>query len=59
MDPSGLAAADGRIRAGDQILQINGEEVQARDQAVALFAAGGTIALVVARPKVEVSKRVS
>lgn len=52
VDPNSIAARDGRIREGDRILQINGEDVQNREEAVALLSSDGckTILLLVARP---------
>uniref|UniRef100_A0A8C4QWY2 PDZ domain-containing protein n=1 Tax=Eptatretus burgeri TaxID=7764 RepID=A0A8C4QWY2_EPTBU len=37
IDPSSIAAQDGRIREGDRIMQINGVEIQDREKAVALL----------------------
>ncbi|XP_077495063.1 SLo interacting protein 1 isoform X1 [Amblyomma americanum] len=37
IDPRSVAAKDGRLQEGDQILQVNGTDVLGRDQAIALF----------------------
>ncbi|XP_051547392.1 PDZ domain-containing RING finger protein 4 [Myxocyprinus asiaticus] len=37
VEPNSIAARDGRIREGDRILQINGHDVQDREEAVALL----------------------
>ncbi|KAL5013272.1 hypothetical protein ScPMuIL_007542 [Solemya velum] len=47
-----IAANDGRIREGDQILQINGMDVHCRDQAIKLFTEqSADISLLLARPQ--------
>ncbi|KAM6984803.1 PDZ domain-containing RING finger protein 4 [Aplochiton taeniatus] len=48
-----IAARDGRIREGDRILQINGCDVQNREEAVALLSSEDTrsILLLVTRPE--------
>ncbi|CAH1783428.1 unnamed protein product [Owenia fusiformis] len=37
IDPYSIAAQDGRIKSGDQILQINGIDVHSREEAIKLF----------------------
>lgn len=37
IDPRSIAAKDGRLQEGDQILQVNGTDVLGRDQAIVLF----------------------
>ncbi|TRZ01270.1 hypothetical protein DNTS_028318 [Danionella cerebrum] len=51
-----IAARDGRIREGDRILQINGCDVQNREEAVALLTSENTrsIVLLVTRPEGQV-----
>ncbi|KAL0967185.1 hypothetical protein UPYG_G00248850 [Umbra pygmaea] len=51
--PNSIAARDGRIRAGDRILQINGCDVQDRQEAVALLSNEElrSIVLLVTRPE--------
>nr|XP_009294953.1 E3 ubiquitin-protein ligase PDZRN3 isoform X2 [Danio rerio] len=53
IDPEGVAAKDGRIQEGDQIIQINGEEVQSHEVAVALLTKEDSknVAILVARPE--------
>ncbi|XP_032501653.1 PDZ domain-containing RING finger protein 4 isoform X1 [Phocoena sinus] len=53
VDPNSIAAKDGRIREGDRILQINGEDAQDREAAVALLSSDECrrIVLLVARPE--------
>ncbi|OCT88982.1 PDZ domain-containing RING finger protein 4 [Xenopus laevis] len=53
VDPNGTAARDGRIREGDRILQINGQDIQNREEAVALLSSDECkrITLLVARPE--------
>merc|ERR1712106_867197 len=49
--PEGLAARDGRLRLGDQIIQINGEAVKSKQKAQEMFIAiTGDISLLVVRP---------
>jgi len=49
--PSGLAARDGRLRLGDQIIQINGERVRSKSRAQELFRSmRGDVSLLVVRP---------
>ncbi|XP_063783385.1 PDZ domain-containing RING finger protein 4 isoform X1 [Pseudophryne corroboree] len=51
IDPNSIAARDGRIREGDRILQINGQDIQNREEAVALLSSDECrkIVLLVAR----------
>ncbi|KAF4802538.1 PDZ domain-containing RING finger protein 4 [Turdus rufiventris] len=55
VDPNSIAARDGRIREGDRILQINGQDVQNREEAVALLSSEECrkIVLLVARPEMQ------
>ena len=49
--PDGLAAQDGRLRLGDQIIQINGIDVKTKTQAQEIFMnSTGDISFLVARP---------
>ena len=49
--PLGLAARDGRLRLGDQIIQISGERVRRKGRAQELFRTlRGDISLLVVRP---------
>lgn len=49
--PEGLAATDGRLRLGDQIIQINGCDVKTKAQAQEIFSSStGDISFLVARP---------
>ncbi|XP_026866886.2 PDZ domain-containing RING finger protein 4 [Electrophorus electricus] len=50
--PLSIAARDGRIREGDRILQINGHDVQDRNEAVAILCNEDTrnVVLLVTRP---------
>ncbi len=49
--PDGLAAQDGRLRLGDQIIQINGIDVKTKAQAQDIFQSShGNISFLVARP---------
>ncbi|KAM9310965.1 PDZ domain-containing RING finger protein 4 [Gastrophryne carolinensis] len=54
IDPQSIAARDGRIREGDRILQINGQDIQNREEAVALLSSDEcrNIILLVARPDI-------
>ncbi|XP_072529947.1 PDZ domain-containing RING finger protein 4 [Salminus brasiliensis] len=56
--PNSIAARDGRIREGDRILQINGQDVQDREEAVALLSNEDTrnIVLLVTRPEVQMEE---
>ncbi|KAF7701967.1 PDZ domain-containing RING finger protein 4 isoform X1 [Silurus meridionalis] len=56
--PNSIAARDGRIREGDRILQINGQDVQNREEAVALLSCEDTrnIVLLVARPEMQLEE---
>ncbi|XP_037702280.1 PDZ domain-containing RING finger protein 4 isoform X1 [Choloepus didactylus] len=58
VDPNSIAAKDGRIREGDRILQINGEDVQNREEAVALLSSDECkrILLLVARPEIQLDE---
>nr|XP_060513897.1 PDZ domain-containing RING finger protein 4 isoform X1 [Panthera onca] len=58
VDPNSIAAKDGRIREGDRILQINGEDVQNREEAVALLSSEECkrIVLLVARPETQLDE---
>ncbi|XP_071809000.1 E3 ubiquitin-protein ligase PDZRN3-like isoform X2 [Asterias amurensis] len=54
VDPNSIAGDDGRIRAGDQILQINGEDVLNNDQALSLFAQkSDTTSIIVCRSQLQ------
>ncbi|XP_048033275.1 E3 ubiquitin-protein ligase PDZRN3-B isoform X2 [Megalobrama amblycephala] len=37
IDPEGIAAKDGRVQEGDQIIQINGVDIQSHEEAVTLL----------------------
>ncbi|XP_029456962.1 E3 ubiquitin-protein ligase PDZRN3 isoform X2 [Rhinatrema bivittatum] len=58
IDPNSIAAKDGRIREGDRIIQINGIEVQNREEAVALLTREDSknISLLVARPEIQLDE---
>ncbi|XP_075871815.1 E3 ubiquitin-protein ligase PDZRN3-B isoform X3 [Nelusetta ayraudi] len=58
VDPNSIAAKDGRIREGDKIIQINGMEIQNREDAVALLTSEGNqnISLLVARPEIQLDE---
>ncbi|XP_021107211.1 PDZ domain-containing RING finger protein 4 isoform X2 [Heterocephalus glaber] len=58
VDPNSIAAKDGRIREGDRILQINGEDVHNREEAVALLSSEECkrIVLLVARPEIQLDE---
>ncbi|XP_077194683.1 PDZ domain-containing RING finger protein 4 isoform X2 [Paroedura picta] len=58
IDPNSIAARDGRIREGDRILQINGQDVQNREEAVALLSSDECkkIVLLVARPEMQLEE---
>uniref|UniRef100_A0A672L8Z7 PDZ domain containing 4 n=1 Tax=Sinocyclocheilus grahami TaxID=75366 RepID=A0A672L8Z7_SINGR len=53
VNPNSIAAKDGRIREGDRILQINGMDVQNREEAVAILTREDStnISLLLARPQ--------
>ncbi|CAM9104637.1 unnamed protein product [Bubo scandiacus] len=53
VNPNSIAAKDGRIREGDRIIQINGVEVQDREEAVAFLTREQqtNISLLLARPE--------
>nr|XP_021327735.1 PDZ domain-containing protein 4 isoform X2 [Danio rerio] len=55
VNPNSIAAKDGRIRKGDRILQINGIEVQNREEAVAILTREDStnFSLLLARPEIE------
>ncbi|XP_039520132.1 PDZ domain-containing RING finger protein 4-like isoform X2 [Pimephales promelas] len=55
IEPNSIAARDGRIREGDRILQINGRDVQDREEAVAVLTneESRNIVLLVARPEMQ------
>ncbi|NP_001101577.2 PDZ domain-containing RING finger protein 4 [Rattus norvegicus] len=58
VDPNSIAAKDGRIREGDRILQINGEDIQNREEAVALLSSDECkrIVLLIARPDLQLDE---
>ncbi|XP_077429969.1 E3 ubiquitin-protein ligase PDZRN3-B isoform X3 [Vanacampus margaritifer] len=58
VDPNSIAAKDGRIREGDKIVQINGIEIQNREDAVVLLTSEGNqnISLLVARPQMQLDE---
>ncbi|KAJ8416358.1 hypothetical protein AAFF_G00356460 [Aldrovandia affinis] len=53
-----IAARDGRIREGDRILQINGQDVQDREEAVTMLSSevSGNVVLLVARPEMQLDE---
>ncbi|XP_033116082.1 PDZ domain-containing RING finger protein 4-like [Anneissia japonica] len=54
VDSNGVAAKEGSIRVGDQILQINGEDLLNKDHALSLFAEPGEeLTLLVCRPQLQ------
>ncbi|XP_026115487.1 PDZ domain-containing protein 4-like [Carassius auratus] len=55
VNPNSIAAKDGRIREGDRILQINGMDVQDREEAVAILTREDStnISLLLARADIE------
>ncbi|XP_071754912.2 PDZ domain-containing protein 4-like [Centroberyx gerrardi] len=55
VNPNSIAAIDGRIREGDRILQINGVDIQNREEAVAILTREDStnISLLLARPEIE------
>ncbi|KAK2499402.1 hypothetical protein MC885_006422 [Smutsia gigantea] len=58
IDPNSIAARDGRIREGDRIIQINGIEVQNREEAVALLTSeeNKNFSLLIARPELQLDE---
>uniref|UniRef100_A0A3P8S7J0 PDZ domain containing ring finger 4 n=1 Tax=Amphiprion percula TaxID=161767 RepID=A0A3P8S7J0_AMPPE len=58
ISPNSIAARDGRIREGDRILQINGQDVQDREEAMAALSSDErrTIVLLVARPELQLEE---
>ncbi|XP_047390714.1 E3 ubiquitin-protein ligase PDZRN3 isoform X1 [Sciurus carolinensis] len=58
IDPNSIAAKDGRIRQGDRIIQINGIEVQNREEAVALLTSeeNKNFSLLIARPELQLDE---
>uniref|UniRef100_A0A8C8IB24 PDZ domain-containing protein n=1 Tax=Oncorhynchus tshawytscha TaxID=74940 RepID=A0A8C8IB24_ONCTS len=61
VNPNSIAAMDGRIREGDRILQINGVDIQNREEAVAILTQEDStnISLLLARPEIELRNRAS
>ncbi|XP_077937628.1 PDZ domain-containing protein 4 isoform X2 [Gasterosteus aculeatus] len=55
VNPNSIAAKNGRIREGDRILQINGVDIQNREEAVAVLTREDSInfSLLLARPDIE------
>uniref|UniRef100_A0A3Q3KEE5 PDZ domain-containing protein n=1 Tax=Monopterus albus TaxID=43700 RepID=A0A3Q3KEE5_MONAL len=55
VNPNSIAAKNGRIREGDRILQINGVDIQNREEAVAILTREDSInfSLLLARPEIE------
>uniref|UniRef100_A0A8D0DEU9 PDZ domain containing ring finger 4 n=1 Tax=Sander lucioperca TaxID=283035 RepID=A0A8D0DEU9_SANLU len=58
ISPNSIAARDGRIREGDRILQINGQDVQDREEAMAALSndESRNIVLLVARPEMQLEE---
>ncbi|XP_042352136.1 PDZ domain-containing RING finger protein 4-like isoform X2 [Plectropomus leopardus] len=58
ISPNSIAARDGRIREGDRILQINGQDVQDREEAMAALSSDESrnIVLLVARPEMQLEE---
>ncbi|XP_051568233.1 E3 ubiquitin-protein ligase PDZRN3-B-like isoform X3 [Myxocyprinus asiaticus] len=58
IDPNSIAAKDGRIRQGDRIIQINGIEIQNREEAVALLTSEEhpNVCLLLARPEIQLDE---
>ncbi|XP_040019394.2 PDZ domain-containing RING finger protein 4 isoform X1 [Gasterosteus aculeatus] len=58
ISPNSIAARDGRIREGDRILQINGQDVQHREEAMAVLSNNESrnIVLLVARPEMQLEE---
>uniref|UniRef100_A0A3P8UJ70 PDZ domain containing 4 n=1 Tax=Cynoglossus semilaevis TaxID=244447 RepID=A0A3P8UJ70_CYNSE len=59
VNPNSIAAKNGRIREGDRILQINGVDIQNREEAVAILSREDSInfSLLLARPDTEVKRK--
>ncbi|CAJ1084335.1 PDZ domain-containing protein 4-like isoform X2 [Xyrichtys novacula] len=55
VNPNSIAAKNGRIREGDRILQINGVDIQNREEAMAILTREDSInfSLLLARPDIE------
>ncbi|XP_056307845.1 PDZ domain-containing RING finger protein 4 [Danio aesculapii] len=55
VEPNSIAGRDGRIREGDRILQINGRDIQDRQEAVGVLSneESRNIVLLVARPDIQ------
>ncbi|XP_073725145.1 PDZ domain-containing RING finger protein 4 [Misgurnus anguillicaudatus] len=55
IEPNSIAARDGRIREGDRILQINGRDVEDRQESVAVLSSEEcrNIVLLLCRPEVQ------
>ncbi|XP_034542361.1 PDZ domain-containing RING finger protein 4-like isoform X2 [Notolabrus celidotus] len=58
ISPNSIAARDGRIREGDRILQINGQDIQDREEAMAALSNEQcrNIVLLVARPEMQLEE---
>uniref|UniRef100_A0A1A7XBX9 PDZ domain-containing protein n=2 Tax=Iconisemion striatum TaxID=60296 RepID=A0A1A7XBX9_9TELE len=58
VSPNSIAARDGRIREGDRILQINGQDVLDREEAMAALSSDDcrNIILLVARPELQLEE---
>uniref|UniRef100_A0A672ZRG1 PDZ domain containing ring finger 4 n=1 Tax=Sphaeramia orbicularis TaxID=375764 RepID=A0A672ZRG1_9TELE len=58
ISPNSIAARDGRIREGDRILQVNGQDVQDREEAMAALSNEDSrnIVLLVARPEMQLEE---
>ncbi|XP_076984802.1 E3 ubiquitin-protein ligase PDZRN3 isoform X3 [Tamandua tetradactyla] len=58
IDPNSIAAKDGRIREGDRIIQINGIEVQNREEALALLTSeeNKNFSFLIARPELQLDE---
>ncbi|XP_037069960.1 LOW QUALITY PROTEIN: PDZ domain-containing RING finger protein 4-like [Pollicipes pollicipes] len=59
VEAGGIAASDGRIQPGDQIIQINGEEVTGKEQAERLLAARPDVLLLLCRPAQQTNEEVT
>ncbi|XP_072553295.1 E3 ubiquitin-protein ligase PDZRN3-B isoform X2 [Salminus brasiliensis] len=55
IDPESIAAQDGRVKEGDQIIQINGVDIQNHEEAVAVLSKGNckNVRLLLARPEIQ------